>query len=108
MRVAHRQTDDTLHGLTERLRESFVDGNGNATFDAGEIFDDANGNGVHDADAGIAGVGGSGDVVVYRIAYPWQVMTPFAGHVIGQDGIFTIRVSIAVRNEPWETEGVPQ
>lgn len=83
--------------------EAFVDGNGNATYDAGETFTDENGNGSWDSDVGTAGAGGSGDIVVYRIEYDWPLLTPFAGTFIGQDDTFPIRASIAVRNEPWES-----
>ena len=84
--------------------EDFVDGNGNGEYDAGETFTDENGNGLRDADVGTSGAGESGQVVVYRITYEWPVLTPLAGPLIGHDGTFTITASIAVRNEPWETE----
>jgi hypothetical protein len=84
--------------------EDFVDGNGNGEYDAGETFTDENGNGLRDADVGTSGAGESGQVVVYRITYEWPVLTPLAGPLIGHDGTFTIKASIAVRNEPWETE----
>jgi len=85
--------------------EAYVDGNGNGSYDAGETFSDENGNGVWDADVGVAGPGGSGDVVVYRIRYDWPLLTPLAGHFIGSNGTFPIRASIAVRNEPWDVQG---
>lgn len=83
--------------------EEFVDGNGNGTYDAGETFTDKNGNGVWDSDIGVAGAGDSGDVVVYRIRYDWPLFTPFAASLIGVDGTFPIRASVAVQNEPWDT-----
>jgi hypothetical protein len=82
--------------------EGFVDGNGNGTYDAGETFDDENGNGAWDADVGAAGVGGSGDIVVYRMRYDWNLLTPLAKPLIGSGGKFTLRTAVAVRNEPWE------
>lgn len=82
--------------------EDFVDGNGNGTYDAGETFDDENGNGAWDADVGAAGAGGSGDIVVYRMRYDWNLLTPLAKPLIGSDGKFTLRTAVAVRNEPWE------
>lgn len=87
--------------------ESFVDGNANGAYDAGETYDDDNGNGMWDADVGAAGAGGPGEVVVYRMKYDWSLMTPFAGTFIGEGGYFKLQASIAVRNEPWETEGIP-
>lgn len=82
--------------------EDFVDGNGNGTYDAGETFDDENGNGAWDGDVGTDGAGGSGDIVVYRMRYDWNLLTPLAEPLIGSDGKFTLRTAVAVRNEPWE------
>jgi Flp pilus assembly protein TadG len=91
-------------GFSDIGGEAYVDGNGNGTYDAGETFTDKNGNGTWDSDIGVAGPGGSGDVVVYRIRYDWPLFTPWAAHVIGSvDGTFPIRASVAVRNEPWDT-----
>jgi len=85
--------------------ENFIDGNANGTYDAGETFTDGNGNGAWDSDIGVAGAGGSGDIVLYRISYEWPLLTPFASTFIGQNGTFRLRASIAVRNEPWQTGG---
>ena len=82
--------------------EEFVDGNGNGGYDAGETYTDENGNGQYDDDVGQEGAGGSGQVVVYRIDYDWPIMTPLAAPVIGENGVFPLRASVAVRNEPWE------
>ena len=87
--------------------ESFVDGNGNGTFDAGETFTDDNGNGVWDADLGVAGAGEGGDVVAYRFRYAWPLLTPLGAGVIGPDGHLTIEAALAVRNEPWGQDGSP-
>lgn len=84
--------------------EEFVDGNGNGEYDAGETFNDENGNSQWDEDVGTPGAGESGQVVVYRITYEWPLLTPLAGPLIGDDGKYSIKASVAVRNEPWETE----
>ncbi len=81
--------------------EDFVDGNGNGTYDAGETFSDGNGNGVWDSDIGQSGAGAAGQVVLYRIDYGWDLLTPLAAPLIGENGKFTLSASIAVRNEPW-------
>jgi Flp pilus assembly protein TadG len=83
--------------------EAFVDGNGNGTYDLGETFQDENGNGVWDRDVGTSGSGTARDIVVYRMTYHWNLLTPFAGTFIGdENGQVTLSASIAVRNEPWE------
>jgi len=83
--------------------EGYVDGNGNGEYDAGETYTDENENGQWDEDVGAEGAGESGQVVVYRMEYDWPLMTLLLDHLIGQDGHITIKASIAVRNEPWET-----
>jgi len=86
--------------------EDYVDGNGNGAYDAGETYTDENGNGAWDDDVGTASAGGAGQVVVYRIDYDWPILTPLAAPLIGDDGTFPLRASIAVRNEPWEEESL--
>lgn len=83
--------------------EAFVDGNSNGTYDEGETFTDDNGNGTRDSDVGVAGAGGSGEVVVYRLTYDWTFFTPMASYFL-PDGMnkMTFESSVAVRNEPWE------
>ncbi len=85
--------------------EDYIDGNANGTYDVGETFTDENGNGTWDSDIGAAGSGESGDIVVYRLRYDWQAMTPFANHFIGNEGILNLAASIVVRNEPWDGLG---
>jgi hypothetical protein len=84
--------------------EDFVDGNGNGSYDPGETYTDENGNSQWDDDVGVPGAGESGQVVVYRISYEWPLLTPLIAPLIGDDGKYLIKASIAVRNEPWETE----
>jgi Flp pilus assembly protein TadG len=79
--------------------EPFTDENGNGSFDPGEVFDDINGNGAWDEDMGVAGLGGPGDVVVYRLNYDWAIMIPLFRPFFGDT--VTLDASIAVRNEPF-------
>jgi Flp pilus assembly pilin Flp len=83
--------------------ESYIDGNGNGAYDVGETFTDLNGNGTREADIGVTGPGAAGQVVLYRISYDWEILTPFATTFIGQDGKIRLSASVAVRNEPWGT-----
>ena len=82
--------------------ESFVDANGNGTYDVGETYSDTNGNGSWDEDMGVAGAGEAGDVVLYRIRYQWPFMISLIGDIVSGGDPFIISASIAVRNEPWE------
>ena len=79
--------------------EPLTDTNGNGSWDDGEAFIDVNGNGAWDEDMGEAGLGGGGAVVVYRLTYPWGVVTPILQQVLG--GTVTHVSSIALKNEPF-------
>lgn len=79
--------------------EPFTDENGNDAWDAGEEYDDINGNGAWDDDMGAAGLGGPGDVVVYRMSYDWPIIIPLFEPFFGER--VTLRANIAVRNEPF-------
>lgn len=67
------------------------------TDDPGE-WTDVDGDGFKD---GADGVGGSGNIVVYRIMYPWQVMTPLISKIIGDSGIIHLTAYSVVKNEPY-------
>ena len=79
--------------------EPYVDANGNGSWDAGEAYTDVNGNAQWDPDMGEAGLGGPGDIVVYRMTYDWGVVTPMLRDILG--GSVRHVSSVAVRNEPW-------
>ncbi len=82
--------------------EPFTDTNANGAYDAGEPYTDINGNGQWDADMGAAGVGGPGDIVLYKIKYNLPMITPLLTTVLGgADGKIRLSASIAVRNEPY-------
>jgi hypothetical protein len=78
--------------------EPYTDTNGNGSYDLGEPYNDVNGNGQWDADMGVAGLGGPGDIVLYRISYSWGMLTPVLKPIVGS---ITESASIAVRNEPY-------
>jgi Flp pilus assembly protein TadG len=50
---------------------------------------------------GTAGLGGAQQIVVYTMSYPWQLMTPMIGNLIGTNGVITLTSRIVVRNEPY-------
>ena len=78
--------------------EPFTDENGNGTYDSFEDFVDVNGNGVWDDDMGLAGLGGPGDIVVYKVDYEWGLLTDFLKQFTGD---MTFTSGVAVRNEPY-------
>lgn len=80
--------------------EPFTDENGNEAYDAGEPYNDVNGSGSWDEDMGAAGLGGPGDVVIYRLSYDWNIMVPLMRPFFGDS--INLQANIAVRNEPFE------
>jgi Flp pilus assembly pilin Flp len=85
--------------------EPFTDTNANGSFDPGEPYTDRNCNGQWDADMGVAGAGGGGEVVLYRISHDLETITGILDPLIAPDGTFTIQSSVAVRNEPFREGG---
>ena len=81
--------------------EPFVDTNGNGQRDSGESFTDVNGNGVWDQDMGVAGLGGPGDVVLYRVTYEWHLLAGMLIPQLSSNGIIRLKASAVVRNEPF-------
>lgn len=81
--------------------EPYTDGNANGSYDAGETYSDINGNGQWDADMGASGYGSAGDIVVYKVSYPWHINTPVISGLIGRQGIYTITTHAVVKNEPY-------
>lgn len=84
--------------------EPFVDANNNGARDDGENFTDINGNGTYDEDRGTDSAGDSGDVVVYTVSYPWNVLTPFLMDSLGEDGVVQISSRFVVKNEPFNED----
>ena len=78
--------------------EPYTDSNANGSYDNGEPYTDINGNSQWDSDMGAAGLGGPGDIVVYRVSYQWGMITPMLEPIIGQ---ITHTSSVVVRNEPY-------
>lgn len=81
--------------------EPFTDTNGNGIRDNGETYTDVNGNGAWDADMGVAGLGGPGDVVHYRVSYDWHLLTGLLMPDLSSNGIIRLSASVVVRNEPY-------
>jgi Flp pilus assembly pilin Flp len=81
--------------------EPFIDKNGNGVRDNGENFTDVNGNGVYDKDQGASGYGGTAQVVIYTVTYPWTFHTPFLNRLIGNNGTLDLTATAVVQNEPY-------
>jgi len=81
--------------------EPFTDKNKDGYYDVGELYTDINANGQWDPDMGVAGSGGAGDIVVYKLTYTWKFMTPFIGQLLSKTGTMDIVANAVVKNEPF-------
>jgi Flp pilus assembly protein TadG len=95
IRLTHEVFNDFKSLTTPDI---FTDNNGDGdTNDPGE-WTDVDADGFRD---GAEGTGGSGNIVIYRISYPWKVMTPAFNRLLGDDGIITLTAYSVVKNEPY-------
>ncbi|UTW59839.1 pilus assembly protein [Kordiimonas sp. SCSIO 12603] len=78
--------------------EPFIDDNASGSYDEGEDYTDVNGNGQWDADMAISGLGGGGDIVLYRVNYDISSLTGFADWAYRN---VSVSATVAVRNEPY-------
>ncbi|OUS11990.1 hypothetical protein A9Q97_06820 [Rhodospirillales bacterium 47_12_T64] len=81
--------------------EPFVDADGNNAYDVGETFTDLNCNGSWDDDAGFDGAGNGSEVVLYTVEHEKQLLTGYLAPIVGNSGKYTLRASVAIRNEPY-------
>jgi Flp pilus assembly pilin Flp len=77
-----------------------VDKNGNGVIEPadGDSWTDVDADGFMD---GGNGLGTGGEIVVYRVTYPWSVFTPFMSQFVGNDGIIELSAYSVVKNEPY-------
>ena len=74
------------------------DGDGNIEEADGDSWTDVDGDGFMD---GGEGLGTGGEIVVYKVSYPWSVFTPFISSFVGNDGIIELMAYSVVKNEPY-------
>lgn len=75
----------------------------NGSYDEGESYTDTNENGQWDDDQGSPGVGGSEDIVLYKVEYDLPFITGILEPLVGKDSL-RITAAIPVKNEPYEVE----
>lgn len=81
-------------------RNDPVTGVPNGRRDVGECYFDENGNGTYDTDAGINGLGGARDIVVYTATASYPRLFPMYA-LFGYSGNETIKASTVLRNQPY-------
>lgn len=91
-------TDITIYDRFEHidLREPYDDSNKNGRHDDGEYFVDMNGNRVWDKGTVSTDADEDGKIVLYRVVYAWQLFTPMASTVFGEDGkVYLVSMAVA-------------
>jgi Flp pilus assembly pilin Flp len=79
------------------VQDPWNDADGDDYPDPGE-WTDTNGNGFCD---GCSGLGSGENEAIYKITYPWKVMTPLIGAIVGDNGIIELTAYSVVKNEPY-------
>jgi Flp pilus assembly pilin Flp len=79
------------------VQDPWNDANNDDTPQPGE-WTDTNGNGFCD---GCSGLGSGENVAIYTITYPWKIMTPLIGAIVGDHGIIQLTAYSVVKNEPY-------
>ena len=74
-----------------------LDGDGDLT-DPGDSWTDVDNDGFVD---GGNSLGAGGEIVVYKVTYPWKVFTPFMSNFVGHDGTVDLIAYSVVKNEPY-------
>ncbi len=74
------------------------DKNGDGDFDDPNEWTDVDHDGYQD---GAPGLGETGAIVVYRVTYPWKLMTPLLNHIVGDNGVLKLSAYSVVKNEPY-------
>ena len=77
-----------------------VDNDGDGAIEPadGDSWTDVDADGFMD---GGNGLGTGGEIVVYKVTYPWSVFTPFISSFVGNDGIIELMAYSVVKNEPY-------
>lgn len=79
------------------VQDPWNDADNDGEPDPGE-WTDTNGNNFCD---GCSGLGSGENVAIYTITYPWKIMTPLIGAIVGENGIITLTAYSVVKNEPY-------
>lgn len=75
-------------------------------YNVGDCYEDANGNGVYDTDGGRSGLGGSDDIVYYRVSATFRRIVPLT-KIFGFTPTETVSSSTVLRNQPYASQTLP-
>ncbi|WP_380872287.1 TadE/TadG family type IV pilus assembly protein [Sphingomonas sp. DBB INV C78] len=75
-------------------------------YNVGDCYEDVNGNGVYDTVAGRTGLGGSDDVVYYKVTATYHQLMPLV-KLFGFSGEEKVTRSTVLRNQPYAAQTIP-
>jgi Flp pilus assembly pilin Flp len=75
-------------------------------YNKGDCYEDANGNGQWDADSGSSGLGGSDDIVYYKVSVSFPSIVPVKG-LLGWEPNETVSANTVLRNQPYASQTIP-
>jgi hypothetical protein len=74
------------------------DKNDDGDYDDPNEWTDTDNDGYKD---GAPGLGETGAIVVYRVTYPWKLLTPLLDMFVGDNGVLNLSAYSVVKNEPY-------
>jgi hypothetical protein len=90
-------------GKPEKLT---LDANSNSAWDTGDCYQDLNNNGTWESVAGRTGLGGSDDVVYYKVTVDFPRLLPLT-KIMGWSNMSQVSATTVMRNQPYGAQIVP-
>ncbi|SNS82398.1 TadE-like protein [Sphingomonas laterariae] len=75
-------------------------------YNVGDCYEDLNGNGIYDSVAGRTGLGGSDDIVYYKVTATYNQLMPLT-KIFGFSSVATVSRSTVLRNQPFAAQTIP-
>jgi len=75
-------------------------------WNTGDCYEDLNNNGKWDTVAGRDGMGGSDDIIFYKVDYTFKRVVPLAG-LLGWSNNQTVSSNTVMRNQPYAVQSIP-
>jgi hypothetical protein len=82
------------------------DANSNGSWNTGDCYVDLNGNGKWDSISGVDGLGGSDDIVYYKVDFEFDRLVPL-GKFLGWSNRQLISANTVMRNQPYGSQATP-
>ena len=91
-------------GKSEKLT---LDADSNGSWDAGDCYEDLNNSGTWESVAGRSGLGGSDDIVYYKVTVDFPRILPMT-KIMGWSDMSKISAATIMRNQPYGAQAVPR